>query len=224
MHKPAEFYLMGYIARYNQSVGIRYVVGIDEAGRGALAGPVCVGAVLYPLDFDWREAFALVTKKGKPKLRDSKQLSAQQRDVLYEYIAAHGRLKHAAAFVSAEIIDAIGIVNAAHEAAAVAMSKLGVEPGRVAVLLDSGLRVPRIWEQESFIRGDETIPAISCASIVAKVTRDRHMEEMSERYRAYGFERHKGYGTQEHLKKIRSDGLSSFHRVTFCTNFSSVPD
>src|SRR5947207_1401335 len=127
-----------------------FVIGIDEAGRGALAGPVCVGAVLYPVDFDWREAFALVTRRGKPRLRDSKQLSAPQRDILYEYIVAHGALKHAAALVEASIIDAIGIVNACHEAAAKAVSDIGVSPSRVSVLLDAGLRVPSRWQQESF--------------------------------------------------------------------------
>ncbi len=192
-----------------------YVIGIDEAGRGALAGPVCVGAVLYPEDLDWKEVFALVTKKGKPKLRDSKQLSAQQRDTLYEYIAAHGRLKHASAFVSADTIDVIGIVNAAHEAAAVAVAQLGIGPSRARVLLDAGLRVPEKWHQESFIRGDEQIPAIALASIVAKVTRDRHMEELSSTYSAYGFERHKGYGTPEHAAAIKKFGSNGIHRISF---------
>lgn len=193
----------------------KYLIGIDEAGRGALAGPVCVGAVLYPEDFDWKEVFQRITKKGKPKLRDSKQLSPQQRDVLFEYIFAHGRLKHSAAFVSAETIDSIGIVNATHEAAAVAISKFGISPFRVRVLLDAGIKVPGKWDQESFIRGDERIPAIALASIVAKVTRDRHMEGLSEKYVAYGFERHKGYGTPEHVAKIKALGPGIMHRTYF---------
>lgn len=197
---------------------MRYLVGIDEAGRGALAGPVCVGAVLVPLDFDWKEVFRLITKKGKrPKLRDSKQLTAQHRDTLYEYIAAHGRLRHAAALVGADVIDAIGIVNAAHEAAAIAIQSLGASADRAQVLLDAGLKVPSKWSQESFIRGDETIPCISLASIVAKVTRDRFMEQLAERYAAYRFERHKGYGTAEHRRLIAKEGFSDIHRTTFCT-------
>src|SRR5262249_15321306 len=152
---------------------VAFLIGIDEAGRGALAGPVCVGAVLYPEDFNWKEIFALVTKKGEPRLRDSKQLTHQQREILYEYIVAHGRLRHASAFVDAWTIDEIGIVNASHEAAAIAISELGIRPARVTVLVDAGLKVPSKWKQESFVRGDETIPAISLASIVAKVTRDR---------------------------------------------------
>jgi len=121
---------------YNSQV-MQYFIGIDEAGRGALAGPVSVGAVLYPEDFDWREAYQLVTKRGQPKLRDSKKLSAQQRDILFEYIVEHGRLKHASALVGNDVIDAIGIVNAANEAAALAISALEIAPHRVRVLLDA---------------------------------------------------------------------------------------
>jgi ribonuclease HII len=201
-----------------------FVIGIDEAGRGALAGPVSVGAVLMPLDFDWREGFALVTRRGAPKVRDSKQLSPQQRDVLFEYITSHGRLKHASAFVEAETIDSIGIVNSAYEAAAKAIRELGVSPGRVSVLLDAGLRVPSRWTQESFVRGDETIPAIAFASVVAKVTRDRFMEEMSLSYDPYHFDRHKGYGTAEHRRAIARTGLSSLHRASFCTRLRIGPN
>ncbi len=207
-------------SRYDYRVS-RYFIGIDEAGRGALAGPVCVGAVLFPEDLDWREGFKLVTKNGAAKLRDSKQLSAQQRDILYEYITAHGRLKHAAAFVDASAIDAIGIVNAAHEAAAVAISKLDISPERVSVLLDAGLRVPTKWTQESFVRGDENIPAIAFASIIAKVTRDRYMENLPAGYSAYRFEEHKGYGTLKHRRAITKDGLSDLHRATFCRGSGS---
>ena len=197
---------------------VQWLIGIDEAGRGALAGPVCVGAILTPINFDWKEVFSLITKKGAPKLRDSKQLSAQQRDVLYEYLVSHAKVRHAAAFVSAESIDTIGIVNAAHEAAAIAISQLRVNPESAHVLLDAGLRVPQKWTQESFIRGDENIPAIALASIIAKVTRDRHMEELALSHHSYGFEGHKGYGTQAHLQAIRKFGILPFiHRKTFLT-------
>lgn len=196
---------------------VRYVIGVDEAGRGALAGPVCVGAVFMPLDFDWREAFSPVTRRGVPRLRDSKQLSPQQRDILFEYIASHGALKHAAAFSDAETIDAIGIVNATHEAAIKAVVVLGVAPLRAEVLLDAGLHLPSRWTQRSFVRGDETIPAIAFASIVAKVTRDRFMEELSPAYSAYRFGEHKGYGTLLHRRMIIRTGLSEMHRATFCT-------
>jgi ribonuclease HII len=196
---------------------MRYLIGIDEAGRGALAGPVCVGAVLYPHDFDWREAFALITKKGKPRLRDSKQLSPQQREILFEYIAEHGRLRHAAAFVDAKTIDEIGIANAARQAAAVALSELRVSPEKAQVLLDAGLGVSDIWKQESFVRGDERVPAIAFASIVAKVLRDRVMEDYALEFERYFFDVHKGYGTLRHRQAIRIHGLSVLHRATFCS-------
>lgn len=195
---------------------MRYRVGIDEAGRGALAGPVCVGAVLVPEDFDWREAYQLVTRRGAVKLKDSKKLTGQQRDILYKYIVEHGMLRHAAAFVDAHTIDEIGIVNAANQAASVAARSLEIAPARVDVLLDAGLRVPSHWSQESFVRGDETIPAISLASIIAKVSRDRYMEDIAKDFAQYGFEAHKGYGTVYHRSSIARYGLSSVHRVTFC--------
>ena len=195
---------------------MRYVIGIDEAGRGALAGPVAVGAVLYPADLDWQGIFELITRRGEPRLRDSKKLSAQQRDTLFEHITAHGRLKHACAFTDAPTIDRIGIVNAAHEATARALKALGVSPGRAEVALDAGLRAPSVWRQESYVRGDESVPAIALASIVAKVSRDRLMEKMADTYAAYHFDEHKGYGTLAHRRAISQAGLSDVHRVSFC--------
>lgn len=201
---------------------MKYLIGIDEAGRGALAGPVSVGAVLYPEDFLWSEAFKLVTKHGKPRLRDSKQLTAQQRDILFQYITSHGRLRHAQAFVDAKTIDQIGIVNAANEAAALAIEQLGIRPSRVSVLLDAGLRVPQKWQQESFIRGDENIPAIAFASIIAKVTRDRYMESLAAEHSAYHFDEHKGYGTADHRRSIKKVGVCELHRLTFCSRILGI--
>jgi ribonuclease HII len=168
-----------------------------------------------PLDFSWESVFALVTRRGSPKLRDSKQLSAQQREILYEHIVSHGALRHAAALVSADTIDAIGIANAAREAAAKALDQLGVSPGKANVLLDAGLSVSGAWEQESFVKGDERIPAIALASIVAKVSRDRHMDELSLEHVHYGFDQHKGYGTRAHYQAIHTHGMSTLHRRTF---------
>lgn len=196
---------------------MQYLIGVDEAGRGALAGPVCVGAVLIPDTFDWKEGYALVCRGGKAQLRDSKKLSAQQRETLYGYITKHGALKHAAALVGASTIDEIGIVNATHEAAARAILSLGVSPSRVQVVLDAGLRAPEKWQQEAFVRGDERIPAIALASIVAKVTRDRHMEALAEAHAEYQFGEHKGYGTLAHRQAILRFGLSELHRASFCS-------
>ena len=191
-------------------------IGVDEAGRGALAGPVSVGAVLYPKDFDWKEAFRLVTKRGEVKLRDSKKLLPAQREVLYEYIENQPRLKYACALVDATTIDSIGIVPATHRAAMLAVAKLETAPNEVCVLLDAGLKLGEEWTQESFVRGDENIPAIALASIVAKVTRDRYMEQISSDHVGYDFAVHKGYGTAAHRSAIREKGMiNGFHRRSF---------
>ncbi|MCR4325485.1 MAG: ribonuclease HII, partial [Patescibacteria group bacterium] len=194
----------------------QYVIGIDEAGRGALAGPVAVGAVLFPIDLDWKAIFRLVTRRGSPRLRDSKKLTSRQRSLLYEHIASHGRLRHACAFVAPEAVDSIGIVKAAHRAAAAALGELGIRPARAEVLLDAGLEAPPRWRQRSIVRGDESVPAIALASIVAKVSRDRLMEGLAPSYPRYGFEKHKGYGTLVHRRAIGQHGLSDVHRRTFC--------
>ncbi len=193
-----------------------YLIGIDEAGRGALAGPVAVGAVCMPADFAWRDVFAAITKRGEPRLRDSKKLSAAQRETLYEIIAVHGELRCAHAFSDAAMIDKIGIVPAVHAAAARAIDCLSVSPREASVLLDAGLRVQPEWKQEAFVRGDETIPVIALASIVAKVLRDRFMTQIAPLYPAYGLEAHKGYGTFAHRQAIHQEGLSVIHRFSFC--------
>ena len=136
--------------------------------------------------------------------------------MLHDFITTHGRLKHAHALVDSRTIDAIGIVNATHEAASVAVSSLGISEGRVKVLLDAGLRLSERWEQESFVRGDERIPVIALASIIAKVSRDRFMDELGTAHEGYGFEQHKGYGTLDHRRAIHSLGiLSGIHRTSF---------
>ena len=198
------------------TTSMQYVIGIDEAGRGALAGPVSVGAVLYPNDFHWQDAFELITKRGNPMLRDSKKLSSQQRDILYTFIISHPDLKYAHAFTDAATIDSIGIVPATLRAVDNAIAALDATPGVARVVLDAGLRAPVVWSQESFVRGDENIPAISLASIVAKVTRDRYMEQLGDLYAVYGFSQHKGYGTAIHTAALRKHGLSDVHRRSFC--------
>lgn len=114
------------------------------------------------------------------------------------------------------MIDAVGIVNAAREATAIAIRGLGIGADRVKVLLDAGLVAPSEWQQEAFVRGDENIPAIAFASIVAKVTRDRLMDDLSLEHAVYGFEKHKGYGTLEHRMAIKQHGLGEVHRRSFC--------
>lgn len=193
----------------------KLIIGVDEAGRGALAGPVCVGAVLMSENFDWRKVFALITKRGEPKLRDSKQLSAEKRSILYECITKHASLKYASSLVDARTIDSVGIAPATRQATLAAVLGLGIAYTHASLLLDAGLSLPKEWRQESFVRGDETIPVISLASMIAKVTRDRYMEGLATSHAGYGFEVHKGYGTAAHMKAIREKGLSSEHRQYF---------
>ncbi len=185
---------------------MRYIVGIDEVGRGPLAGPITVGVVCMPEDMTW---------KAFPKLKDSKQLSEQLRREWYLYIRAHKKLRAAVASVSAATIDRIGIVAAGNLAARRALAQLNVKPAECIVQLDRGLVVGEEWRQESYIKGDERFPAIALASIYAKVTRDRYMTRISKKYPQYGFDVHKGYGTRKHYAAIRTHGTSEHHRKYF---------
>jgi ribonuclease HII len=208
-----------------------WIIGIDEVGRGPLAGPVVVGAVLVPADFDW----ALL-----PGVTDSKKLSEKKREVIYKQalaLAASGKLWFAVAEESAQTIDRIGIAPSIRCALAQALAQvleaanknppraalgshvLGVPlgPEMVRVLLDGGLRAPAEFiHQETIIKGDATEPVIGLASIMAKVTRDRTMVTLAELYPSYGLEQHKGYGTAQHRQTIAKLGLSAIHRGTFC--------
>lgn len=195
---------------------MKYVIGIDEAGRGPLAGPVSVGAVLVPADFDW------VLVEG---VRDSKKLSEKRREEIFEHaqgLTETSGLRFAVSTSSAAYIDKYGIVPAIRRALAEALSRFEIEPADCRVLLDGSLRAPAEYtNQETIIRGDDTEPVISLASIMAKVTRDRLMKKLSPKYPAYDFHVHKGYGTAAHLKLIREVGLCEIHRATFCTRLTS---
>ena len=191
----------------------RYLIGIDEAGRGPLAGPVAVGAVMLPLDFDW----SLI--EG---VRDSKQLSSRQREEIFarmQEIRSAGTLQFAVSFSSVQIIGRRGIVFAIQSALNRAIRKITkVGPWYFEVRLDGGLQAPEEFTmQKTIIRGDESEAVISLASIAAKVLRDRHMQNLAFRYPAYGFDAHKGYGTLAHRRAIERAGLSDMHRASFCS-------
>ena len=191
---------------------MEYIIGIDEAGRGPLAGPVSVGAVMVPLDFDWS------LLEG---VRDSKKLSEKAREKIFEKASELQRaalLHFAVATSSAAYIDTHGIVPAIKRALAEALSRFETAPDDCRVLLDGTLKAPADYmHQETIIRGDDTEPVISLASIMAKVTRDRLMKRLSSKYPAYDFHVHKGYGTATHRQIIKKYGLSEIHRTTFCT-------
>ena len=191
---------------------MRYLIGIDEAGRGPLAGPVSVGAVMIATDFDWR------LLEG---VRDSKKLSEKVREDIFERtreLEKVSALRFAVATSSAAYIDTYGIVPAIKRALAETLSRFEIKPQDCRVLLDGSLSAPAEYiHQETIIRGDDTEPVISLASIMAKVTRDRLMKRLSPKYPEYEFHTHKGYGTASHLSAIRRCGLSDMHRATFCS-------
>ena len=187
-----------------------WVVGVDEAGRGPLAGPVAVGVVCV------RQGFRV---RSIPGLYDSKQLTEQQREEAFARLRASPDVLYAVAMVSAKVIDRDGIQASIRRALARALAKLDIPPHDALVLLDGGLRAPGVYvHQKTIIRGDETEAVISAASIVAKVTRDRYMCRQHQQFPAYGFNAHKGYGTRVHRTAIMDHGLCPLHRRTFCRN------
>ena len=181
-----------------------YICGIDEAGRGPLAGPVVAGAVILPKNCEILY------------LNDSKQLSAEKREQLYDVI-----LEHAVAvgigIVSPQRIDEINILQATYEAMRQAIEKLNPQP---AVLLNDAVRIPQVAiQQVPIIKGDAKSVSIAAASIVAKVTRDRMMEQYEEVFPGYGFARNKGYGSKEHIEALQTMGPTAIHRRSFIGHF-----
>lgn len=184
--------------------GHHLIAGVDEAGRGPLAGPVVAAAVV------------LAKNTLIPGLNDSKKLSAAQRDMLFDEIR-HKALSYSVGIVDEKTIDHINILRAAKKAMKIAVDKLSHNPDIVlvdAVEIDD---IPH--KQVPIIKGDSLSISIAAASIIAKVTRDRLMDELSLKYPKYGFAKHKGYGTKEHIDAIKKEGLCPIHRVTFTKNF-----
>ena len=182
----------------------RYICGIDEAGRGPLAGPVVAGAVILP--------------KGSRILyiNDSKKLSEKKRDELFDVIKEEA-FSYGIGIVSPERIDEINILQATYEAMRDAVSQLYVQPD---LLLNDAVTIPGIdIKQIPIIKGDAKSLSIASASILAKVTRDRLMTEYDSLYPEYGFAKHKGYGTKVHIEAIKEYGPCPIHRRTFIKNF-----
>ncbi len=189
----------------------RFLFGVDEAGRGPLAGPVAVGVVRVPAGFDVRAEF--------PGVNDSKKLSELKREAIYTKMQSRrdaGDIAFCVHFSAAHIIDEIGITKAVALGVDAGIYLLAPEPAGMRVLLDGLLHAPAAYEQETIIKGDALEPAISLASIAAKVERDHIMHELGVKYPHYGFEVHKGYGTKKHYEAIQKWGLSDIHRRTFC--------
>ena len=205
-------------------LSMRQIIGIDEVGRGCLAGPVLVTALYLPPKTS-------LSRRFLPKLRDSKKLSALEREKWFKFLKNHPKIFFATARVLPTSIDKINITKAANRAATKALKKLitknQLPRTKVKVFLDGGLYInhsrtnikPSTLNIRTIVRGDEKINAIKLASIVAKVTRDKYMVKIHKKYPAYGFDRHKGYGTLVHRRAIRLKGISPLHRKSFCTKF-----
>lgn len=187
------------------SQGIDLLAGIDEAGRGPLAGPVVVSCVIMPKD---------IKILG---INDSKKLSQKKRENLYEQIIKEA-VSVGVGIVEQKRIDEINILNATKEALTEAILKLTVKPERILVDALNHINTLGI-PYNSIIKGDATSYSIATASIIAKVTRDRIMEEWDKIYPGYGFSKHKGYGTAEHIQKIKELGPCILHRKSFIKNF-----
>ena len=190
---------------FDRAYGVTRLAGIDEAGRGPLAGPVVVACCIMPLD------------EMVDKINDSKKVSEKNREKLFEIIKE--RANYSVSIVSADVIDRINILQATKQAMRDCLDKIAPKPE--LTLIDAvKLDVP--YEIQSIIKGDATSYNIAAASILAKVTRDRLMRELDEKYPMYGFAKNKGYGTAEHIAALKKHGPCPEHRRTFIGHFVEV--
>ena len=185
--------------------GYEFVVGLDEAGRGPLAGPVVAGAVImrHHTDAHFKNI----------KVNDSKKLSARQREYFYDVLTRHKNISWGVGVVSEKVIDKINILEATKLAMQKAIDDLNVRAD--FLLLDGNFKIGSEVLQKSIIKGDQKVFSISMASIIAKVTRDAIMEKMHKKYPQYGFDAHKGYGTALHIKNLKNFGPCKIHRKSF---------
>jgi ribonuclease HII len=185
--------------------GYKIVIGIDEAGRGPLAGPVVAGAVCLNYNFKITDLLS--------EINDSKKLSPQKREELYKIITKNKNIKWGIGIVSEKIIDNINILQATKLAMIEAIKKLKIKPD--AIILDGNMKLNVKVYQKSIINGDAKVFSIATASILAKVTRDRIMQKMHKKYPKYGFDIHKGYPTKRHIEAIQKHGICKIHRKSF---------
>lgn len=194
----------------------KYIIGIDEVGRGPLAGPVAVGAVCIYAKFNRH-----VTKLF-PVVKDSKKLTPKRRTEWHTRIRdaeRRGYLFCAVSFVAPSVIDKKGLSYAINIALEKSLSAIEHSSDETIILLDGGLRAPSHYsKQKTIIKGDEKELVIALASIVAKVARDERMVLLAKKFPNYGFENHKGYGTHAHYEAIKKNGITKHHRKSFLKN------
>lgn len=196
----------------------RYIVGIDEAGRGPLAGPIAVAALAATIKSAANSKLQFSNYKVLKNIKDSKKLSAKQRLEWLKILKNNFQYK--VSMVGPAVIDRIGIQKATRLAVRRVLKKLSIAPH--IILLDGSLYAPKHYKQKTIIKGDEKIPIIAAASIAAKVTRDRKMLKLHKDFPEYGFDLHKGYGTQLHYRRLRKHGLSPHHRKTYLKKFQKL--
>lgn len=212
MTTPSLFSIDTIPFAYEQELwkqGLRLIAGVDEVGRGALAGPVVAAAVILSV----RGADLI------GQVRDSKKLSPQRREELFPLIEERA-IAIAVASVQPEEIDQINILQASLKAMALAVEQL--RPAPDLCLIDGNAKAPLTIPQRTIVKGDDRVLSIGAASIIAKVTRDRMMREMDAHYPGYGFAQHKGYGTEFHFRAIEQQGPSPQHRRSFCHSLRLV--
>ena len=185
--------------------GFEYICGIDEAGRGPLAGPVVVAGVIMPKD-------SMI--EG---VNDSKKVSEKKREKLYDVILEEA-ISYSVAIIGQDVIDEINILNATKQGVTKVVEELDVKPNLILVDALTHINTKGI-PYDSIIKGDAKCYNIAAASIIAKVTRDRIMREWDEIYPQYGFINHKGYGTAKHIEAIKEHGPCPIHRRSFIKNF-----
>ncbi|MBE5755600.1 MAG: ribonuclease HII [Clostridiales bacterium] len=186
--------------REEEAKGHFLIAGVDEVGRGPLAGPVCVACVMMPLD-DIIEG-----------VDDSKKISEKKRELLAEQIKEKA-ICYTVEMVDEETIDKINILEATKLAMKRSIEKMTIKPD--VVLVDAISKLDVNTNIRGIIKGDALSYSIGCASILAKVTRDRLMTELAKEYPVYGFEKHKGYGTKAHIEAIKEHGPCVYHRLSF---------
>ena len=187
---------------YNQ--GYKYICGVDEAGRGPLCGPVVAAAVILPKD---------ICIEG---VNDSKKLSEKKREKLYDDIMTRA-LAVGVGISDVDVIEKVNILNATKLAMIQAINNLQITPDYVIV--DGNQKIDITIPLDTVIKGDAKSESIACASIIAKVTRDRMLLKYDKAYPEYGFSKHKGYGTKLHIEAIKKYGITPIHRPSFCKKF-----